>query len=181
MLSNKWTAFLKNLFQVLTTRKRDIATLSISSLSTHIYEVSRFTKLMCSNFEYATKPKIQFTWNFYCNWQVKWATHFKSVLIYNLNDFGKRHFGGECVSVVDDWLSFISIPAVQLHTTTTVTQRSEKNIIVKNYYKKRRVWESSNLSFFSNLILFLFSFFLSSFDHISEMCLVPQCILCSHI
>lgn len=57
-------------------------------------------------------------------------THFKSIFIDRLNDFDKEHFGGECVTMIDDWLSFISIPTVQLHTAAAMIQRSKrKNLL----------------------------------------------------
>lgn len=53
-------------------------------------------------------------------------TYFESVFINCLNNLNKGYFGGECVSVVDDRFSFISIPTVQLNTTATTIQRPKR-------------------------------------------------------
>lgn len=59
-----------------------------------------------------------------------WRTYLESVLINSLNNFHKGHFGGECVSVVDDRLSFISVPTVQLHAAAAVIQSSGRRVVV---------------------------------------------------
>lgn len=43
----------------------------------------------------------------------------------------KGNFGGECVSVVNDWHAVISIPAVQLHTPTALKQ----NLKIREFIK----------------------------------------------
>lgn len=35
------------------------------------------------------------------------------------------------MSMIDDWLSFISIPTVQLHTPATMVQSSKRTVMVK--------------------------------------------------
>lgn len=59
--------------------------------------------------------------------QEQWPRHtyFESVFLYCLNDLHKGDFGGESVSVVNDGISFISIPTVQLNASAAVIQSSE--------------------------------------------------------
>lgn len=47
------------------------------------------------------------------------------------DDLLERHFRGERVAMVDDWFTFISIPAVQLHAATALVQSpvSERHVI----------------------------------------------------
>lgn len=59
------------------------------------------------------------------------GTYFERVLINRLNNFHKGHFGGECVSMVDDWFSFIAVPAVQLHTAAAMIQSSGGGVTVQ--------------------------------------------------
>lgn len=51
--------------------------------------------------------------------------HLKGVLVDGLDHLHKGHFGCERVTVIDDGFSSVSIPTVQLHTATAMTQSSE--------------------------------------------------------
>lgn len=53
-------------------------------------------------------------------------SYLKGVLGDGFNDLLKGHFGGESVAVVDDRFTFISIPAVQLHTATALVQGPDR-------------------------------------------------------
>lgn len=59
------------------------------------------------------------------------SCYLEGVLGDGFNDLLERHFGGESVAVVDDGFTFISIPAVQLHTATALIQSpvSERHMI----------------------------------------------------
>lgn len=63
-------------------------------------------------------------------------THFESILIDGLNDFYKGHFRGECVSMINDRFSCISIPAVQFDTATASIQSSERKVTSKHHSKE---------------------------------------------
>lgn len=45
----------------------------------------------------------------------------------------KGDFGGECVSMVNDWHAVISIPAVQLHAPTALKQ----NLKIREFTEKK--------------------------------------------
>lgn len=49
--------------------------------------------------------------------------------------------------MVDDWLSFISIPTVQLHTAATMVQSSKRSIFIRNFLNKGVIYNFvTNLS-----------------------------------
>lgn len=50
--------------------------------------------------------------------------HLEGILVDGFNDLLERDLGGESVPVVYDRFSFISVPAVQLHTATPLIQSS---------------------------------------------------------
>lgn len=49
-------------------------------------------------------------------------SHLESILRNGFKDFLEGHFRGECVAVVDDRFTFVSVPAVQLHRATALIQ-----------------------------------------------------------
>lgn len=66
--------------------------------------------------------------------------HLEGVLSDGLDDFFKEHFGGERVSVEDHGLSFITIPAVQLNTSTALMQSSKHAHKTHEFNHKQRAW-----------------------------------------